>query len=121
MPVASNKESGNRRLPRFARLKPGHSHLDWIKLTTSNVDLRGVDSIRPYSLEEVSKHNKRSDCWMIINNRIYNVTPYLPFHPGGKGELMRAAGKDGTQLFMEYHSWVNPHSMLKACLVGFLS
>jgi len=32
---------------------------------------------------------------------IYNITPYMDFHPGGVPELMRAAGIDGTLLFDE--------------------
>ena len=33
--------------------------------------------------------------------KVYNLTPYLEFHPGGIDELMRGAGKDSTQLFDE--------------------
>jgi cytochrome b involved in lipid metabolism len=32
---------------------------------------------------------------------VYNITPYLKFHPGGVDELMRVAGRDGTKLFSE--------------------
>ncbi len=51
---------------------------------------------------------------------MYNITPYLPFHPGGKGELMKGAGRDAGQLFMEVHPWVNWEAMLGECLVGIL-
>lgn len=30
---------------------------------------------------------------------VYNVSPYMEYHPGGEEELMRAAGSDGTDLF----------------------
>ena len=30
---------------------------------------------------------------------VYNVTPYMDYHPGGEEELMKAAGIDGTELF----------------------
>lgn len=49
---------------------------------------------------------------------MYNMTPYLPYHPGGEPELLRCAGKDGTRLFGEIHSWVNYEGMLEGCLVG---
>ena len=32
---------------------------------------------------------------------MYNITPYLEFHPGGIPEIMRGAGKDATDLFDE--------------------
>ncbi|PVZ98866.1 hypothetical protein BB558_005124 [Smittium angustum] len=86
----------------FSKLKPGHSPLDWARLKNSGQDLRNVSDLKCYTLEELAKHNTRKDCWMCINGKIYNVTAYLPFHPGGKGELMRGAGKDGTELFGNY-------------------
>lgn len=33
--------------------------------------------------------------------KVYNITPYFKFHPGGKDDLLRAAGKDCTILFDE--------------------
>jgi len=44
-------------------------------------------------------HNKRDDAWAAFNGKVYNITPYLDFHPGGEKELMRVAGRDGTKLF----------------------
>ncbi len=35
----------------------------------------------------------------MLNNRVYDVTKYLEYHPGGKDKLMLAAGRDGTSLF----------------------
>ena len=34
---------------------------------------------------------------------------------------MRGAGIDATELFNEYHPWVNVENMLKTCVVGRLS
>lgn len=63
---------------------------------------------------------KGRPAWSSYMGKVYNITPYLPFHPGGEGELMRAAGKDGAKLFMEYHAWVNWENMLNSCVVGIL-
>lgn len=35
----------------------------------------------------------------ILLGMVYNVTPYMDYHPGGEEELMKAAGIDGTDLF----------------------
>lgn len=51
------------------------------------------------SLGEVAKHNKRTDCWMIISNKVYNFTAVLSSHPGGAGTMLPYCGKDGTQGF----------------------
>ena len=55
-----------------------------------------------------------------IAGRVYNVTPYMDFHPGGWDELIKGAGRDATDMFNDVHSWVNYESMLAACLVGKL-
>lgn len=39
-----------------------------------------------------------SDCFS-LSGKVYNVTQYMDFHPGGRDQLMKAAGADGTQLF----------------------
>ena len=51
---------------------------------------------------------------------MYNITPYVDFHPGGGLEIMKAAGRDGEKLFMETHPWVNWENMLGTCLVGVM-
>ncbi|KAJ2665899.1 hypothetical protein IW148_001463 [Coemansia sp. RSA 1199] len=119
--MLSTPANGQPRARKKVFIKPGFSQLDWMRLTTSGEDLRGVQELRALTAEEVAQHNKRNDCWMIICGKVYNVTRYLEFHPGGRSQLMRAAGKDGTKLFFETHAWVNFESMLKECLVGFLS
>ncbi|KAI9308370.1 cytochrome b5-like heme/steroid binding domain-containing protein [Cunninghamella echinulata] len=101
-------------------LEPGHSPLDWARLKTSGKDLRGVPQLGRYTLDDLKQHNTQTDAWTAIQGKVYNMTPYINFHPGGVKDLMRIAGRDGTKLFMLTHSWVNAEFMLDACLVGFL-
>ncbi|KAM6433444.1 cytochrome b5 reductase 4-like [Rhynochetos jubatus] len=100
-------------------LKPGRSLMDWIRLTKSGKDLTGLKGrLIEVSEDELAKHNKKEDCWICIRGFVYNVTPYMEYHPGGEDELMKAAGTDGTDLFDQVHRWVNYESMLKECLIG---
>ncbi|KAM5284602.1 cytochrome b5 reductase 4 isoform 8-T10 [Hipposideros larvatus] len=93
--------------------------MDWIRLTKSGKDLTGLKGrLFEITEEELQKHNKKDDCWICIRGFVYNVSPYMEYHPGGEDELMRAAGSDGTDLFDQVHRWVNYESMLKECLVG---
>lgn len=52
---------------------------------------------------EVSKHNTESDCWVIVNGRVLNVTEFLPDHPGGKKAILLYAGKDASEEFNMLH------------------
>ncbi|ELW70112.1 Cytochrome b5 reductase 4 [Tupaia chinensis] len=117
-PVSSQQRvssGGRSKVP----LKQGRSLMDWIRLTKSGKDLTGLKGrLIEVTEEELKKHNKKEDCWICIRGFVYNVTPYMEYHPGGEDELMRAAGSDGTDLFDQVHRWVNYESMLKECLVG---
>lgn len=52
--------------------------------------------VSPSMLKE---HRTRDDAWSAFNGKVYNITSYLPYHPGGEKELMRVAGRDGSKLF----------------------
>jgi cytochrome b involved in lipid metabolism len=56
------------------------------------------DNPKAYTIEEVAKHDSEIDCWTVVNDKIYNITPFLKTHPGGM-KIMKAAGKDGTDIF----------------------
>uniref|UniRef100_A0A7N8XSI6 Cytochrome b5 reductase 4 n=1 Tax=Mastacembelus armatus TaxID=205130 RepID=A0A7N8XSI6_9TELE len=113
--VAPSGQSGRNKVA----LKPGHSLMDWIRFSKSGKDLTGLRGrLIEVTQEELQKHNSRDDCWTCIRGMVYNVTPYMDYHPGGEEELMKAAGIDGTDLFDQVHRWVNYESMLKECLVG---
>ncbi|KAK2590491.1 hypothetical protein QQS21_011824 [Conoideocrella luteorostrata] len=109
---------------RQVTLEPGHSPLDWARISGPSSDLRGVASskylqVTPSMLKKQTGR-KGKDAWMALNGKVYNITPYAKFHPGGIPELMRGAAKDGTKLFGEVHPWVNYETMLFACLIGVL-
>ncbi|EER40089.1 cytoplasm protein [Histoplasma capsulatum H143] len=111
---------------RQVALEPGRSPLDWAALTSQpNHKLRGENL--PPTLIRVTPsmlkaHNGRKgrDAWTSYMGKVYNITPYLPFHPGGKGEILRGAGKDSEKHFKEIHPWVNWDGMLAECMVGIL-
>ncbi|GAV88885.1 Cyt-b5 domain-containing protein [Cephalotus follicularis] len=51
-----------------------------------------------YSKAEVSFHNKKTDCWIIIKEKVYDVTSYVEEHPGGDA-ILAHAGDDSTEGF----------------------
>ena len=59
----------------------------------------GVTQLMRIPPSTLKQHNKRDDAWSAFSGKVYNITPYIDFHPGGARELMRVAGRDGTELF----------------------
>merc|ERR1712137_364517 len=55
------------------------------------------------TVDAVAGHNTESDCYVIIDDHVYNVTDFLPDHPGGKRAIMLYAGKDATEEFDMLH------------------
>ncbi|KAH8389252.1 hypothetical protein KR200_006656 [Drosophila serrata] len=114
---ASGSATGNPR--NKCALKPGYSLMSWIRLCNSGADLSGTGGRTvPVSRNELALHNKVDDAWMAIRGRVFNVTRYMDFHPGGVDELMRGVGRDATQLFDEVHAWVNYPQLLGKCYIG---
>ncbi|XP_051813217.1 cytochrome b5 reductase 4 isoform X5 [Acanthochromis polyacanthus] len=107
--IAQSGQSGRNKVA----LKPGHSLMDWIRFSKSGKDLTGLRGCRiEVTEEELQKHNIRDDCWTCIRGMVYNVTPYMDYHPGGEEELMKAAGKDGTDLFDQLSSLLHHQLVL---------
>lgn len=100
----------------------GYSQMDWIRLTNSGADLTGLGKgTRPRKdipLSEVALHNTVQDGWTVLRGKVYNLSPYIRFHPGGEQILKPILGKDGTALFNKYHAWVNAEFLLAKCMVG---
>lgn len=56
-----------------------------------------------YSKEEVANHSKDGDAWIIVDNKVYDVSKFAKMHPGGKGIILDYAGKDATEAFYQFH------------------
>nr|CAG8537141.1 7131_t:CDS:1 [Entrophospora candida] len=70
------------------------------------------------SAKEVAKHNKQDDCWVIIHNKVYDLTNFLPEHPGGIKVILKQAGKDATEAFDPVHppDIIDKYLKPEACL-----
>ncbi|CAK7213914.1 hypothetical protein SEUCBS140593_002007 [Sporothrix eucalyptigena] len=56
-----------------------------------------------YDAEEVAKHASADSCWVILYGNVYDVTEFLPSHPGGSRIILQLAGKDCTEEFDPIH------------------
>ncbi len=103
-------------------LKPGFHLMDWMRLcqTSSNLSGNKDSGLRKITTSELAEHSSQFDCWTAYNGKVYNITQYLPYHPGGDKKLMLGAGKDSTDLFNRYHKWVNMEQIMGKTFVGVL-
>ncbi|PGH10734.1 hypothetical protein AJ79_05325 [Helicocarpus griseus UAMH5409] len=52
---------------------------------------------------EIQNHNSKDSCWVIVHGKAYDVTEFLPEHPGGQNIILKYAGKDATEEFDPIH------------------
>ncbi len=74
-----------------------------------------------FSLAEVAKHNTDSDCWVVVNGEVLNVTSFLNDHPGGKKAIMLYAGKDASEEFNMLHKPDVVKKYAPECIIGKLA
>jgi len=55
------------------------------------------------SQQELSKHKQKTDCWVAVNGRVYDVTKWLKVHPGGQPILLSKAGTEVTDEWNMIH------------------
>lgn len=54
------------------------------------------------ALQEVASHSTAEDFWTVIHGAVYDLSDWVPTHPGGS-IIMLAAGTDCTVMFEQYH------------------
>ena len=52
-----------------------------------------------YTMVQISVHSSAQDCWLLISNKVYNVTNYINQHPGGSQMITNWCGQEATQAF----------------------
>uniref|UniRef100_A0A665UAP5 acyl-CoA (8-3)-desaturase n=1 Tax=Echeneis naucrates TaxID=173247 RepID=A0A665UAP5_ECHNA len=74
-----------------------------------------------YTWEEVQQHSSRTDQWLVIDRKVYNITQWAKRHPGGLRVIGHYAGEDATEAFAAFHP--DPtfvQKFLKPLLIGEL-
>jgi cytochrome b involved in lipid metabolism len=70
-------------------------------IATNTPDQDNADNVKlNITNAELSTKNTSNECWTVINGKVYDITKYIPRHPGGDDVLL-ACGKDGTSLFID--------------------
>lgn len=74
-----------------------------------------------YTREEISRHKNLEDgVWVTFKDGVYDITNFLPLHPGGSEKLMLAAGSavDGYWQVFAQHNTTEVWDMLEEYRIG---
>lgn len=72
-----------------------------------------LNSSQSLQLSDISRHNSESSCWIIYSGKVYDITAYLPYHPGGPGNVLPYCGSDAKAAFDN-----KPHSATASDLLA---
>jgi len=77
--------------------------------------------LKRYTLEEVKKHTSSDSCWVIIHDKVYDMSKFLDEHPGGEEVLLEQAGKVATEPFEDVGHSTDAREMMEEYLIGELT
>lgn len=66
-----------------------------------------------FTREEIEKHNKENDCWIVVNGKVYDATSVLDWYPGGKAPIMAHAGRAHAETTEDFESIHNDYAEQK--------
>lgn len=54
-------------------------------------------------IAEVAQHDDSASCWVAVEGTVYDLTEWVPQHPGGPDRILGVCGTDATETFTEQH------------------
>ncbi|OHW98199.1 nitrate reductase [Colletotrichum incanum] len=108
-------------------VEPGTGDGGWMKPSVVNqVEAAKRNSGTPqkkFTREEIEKHDKEDDCWIVVDGKVYDATSVMAWHPGGKAPIMAHAGRvhqETTEEFESIHDGL-AYEKLQKCLLGVVT
>jgi 4-hydroxysphinganine ceramide fatty acyl 2-hydroxylase len=79
--------------------------------------------VKIYTREDVEAHNTVQSCWVSRKGKVYDITAFLPDHPGGDDVIHDYAGKDVDEIMhdrLSHEHSDSAYDMLEEYIVGRL-
>jgi|TARA_B100000003_G_scaffold167625_1_gene154239 cytochrome b involved in lipid metabolism len=67
--------------------------------STASTKKTKIDPRTPYTRDEIARHASVDDLWVIIDDKVYDLTDYVDEHPGGVDAIAKNGGGDATEGF----------------------
>jgi 4-hydroxysphinganine ceramide fatty acyl 2-hydroxylase len=58
-------------------------------------------TVKSYGNQDLAKHTTADSCWVIYQNKVYDVTEFIQDHPGGDDLILDYGGKDVTAVMKD--------------------
>jgi len=94
----------------------GYNSVPVIRTNTSSTSQNDSLPTGPsgVSLEDLSKHNSTSDCWVLFKGKVYDLTSFLPNHPGTPAAIAPYCGNEGfEEAFTKKHGTTKISALMK--------
>ncbi|EIW69133.1 cytochrome b5 [Tremella mesenterica] len=75
-------------------------------------------AIKTYTMEQLKEHGSKESLWMLLHDKVYDVTRFMDEHPGGDEVMLEEAGRDATEAFEDVGHSDEARSMLPKMLLG---
>ncbi|KAK0386311.1 hypothetical protein NLU13_6148 [Sarocladium strictum] len=108
-------------------VEPGTGEGGWMKPSVINqIEAAKREAGTPqkqFTREEIEKHDKEDDCWIVVDGKVYDATSVMAWHPGGKAPIMAHAGRVHQETSDEFWSIHDGYASdkLKECLLGIVT
>lgn len=69
-------------------------------------------------MSEVAKHTTRASAWVVLFDKVYDLTEFIDDHPGGEEVILKWAGRDATKFWKAIHKedWIQEYTKPEWCL-----
>lgn len=88
--------------------EPGTGDGGWMKPSVENTIAKVRQEAgapqKQFTREEIEKHDKQDDCWIVVDGKVYDATSVLEWHPGGAAAILGHAGKVHQETSDEFAS-----------------
>ncbi|KAJ1876755.1 hypothetical protein LPJ57_004317 [Coemansia sp. RSA 486] len=79
-----------------------------------------MSEVKTFTADEIRKHATRDSIWIVVHDKVYDVTKFLDEHPGGEEVILENAGLDSTEAFEDIGHSEDAREMLKDYFIGNL-
>jgi len=70
------------------------------------------------TFEDLKQNNKKESLYILIHQKVYNVSKFIDEHPGGDEVILAETGKDATEAFEDVGHSDEARAILKGLFIG---